>query len=223
MKEVIASWSGGKDSCLAAYKALQSGYNVSYLANTVSKEHRRVRFHGLEAQIIQQQARALNIPLLQKETGADEYEREFKENIKRVMPQGIIGVVFGDIHLQNCLRWANKVCEDLGVKAIEPLWGQEPEKIFLDFMESGFEAIVVSTQADLLDQEWVGRKLDKLFLRDIKRLNNIDICGENGEYHSLVIDGPIFNQRIDIKKARKILREGYWFLDILDYQLLKKN
>lgn len=223
MKEVIASWSGGKDSCLATYRALQGGYKVSYLANTISKEYGRVRFHGLEDKVIQMQAQALGIPLLQKETTAEEYEKEFKANIKRVISDDINGIVFGDIHLRSCLAWANKVCKDLGVEAIEPLWGQEPEKIFLDFIKSGFKAVVVSTQADLLGKEWVGRKLDKLFLKDIKCLNNIDICGENGEYHSLVVDGPIFKKKIDIKEARKTLRAGYWFLDIRDYQLSKKN
>jgi len=223
MEEVIVSWSGGKDSCLACYKALQSGYKVSYLANTISSEYKRVRFHGLEARVIQRQAQALDIPLLQKETGPDKYETEFKENIEGVIPEGITGVVFGDIHLQDCLIWANRVCSDLGIKAIEPLWGLEPEEIFLDFIEAGFEAVVVSTQADLLAGEWIGRKLDRRFLKDIKRLNNIDICGENGEYHSLVIDGPIFKQRINIKEPRKMLRQDYWFLDVRDYQLMKKN
>lgn len=199
---------------------MKNGYKILYLANTISKEYKRVRFHGLEDKIIQMQAQALGIPLLQKETTAEGYEKEFKENIERVISDDITGVVFGDIHLQGCLEWASNVCNDLGIKVIEPLWGQEPEKILSEFIDSGFEAIVVSTQADLLGKEWIGRKLDKLFLSDIKRLNNIDVCGENGEYHSLVIDGPIFKQRINIKESQKILRDGYWFLDIRDYQLV---
>jgi diphthine-ammonia ligase len=92
----------------------------------------------------------------------------------------------------------------------------------LDFITSGFEAVVVSTQANLLGKEWVGRKLDERFLNDLKNLGNIDICGENGEYHTLVTDGPIFKQKIDIKRSREVLRENYWFLDVQDYQLVNK-
>src|SRR3989344_5770163 len=155
MKKVIVSWSGGKDSCFACYKAMQAGYTISYLANTVSKEYKRVRFHGLKDTLIQKQAQALGIPLLQKETSAENYEKEFKDNIEQVISEDICWVVFGDIHLQHCLAWANKVCNDMGVAALEPLWGKEPQKILSDFIESGFEAIVVSTQANLLGKEWI--------------------------------------------------------------------
>jgi uncharacterized protein (TIGR00290 family) len=120
-------------------------------------------------------------------------------------------------------EWADKVCASLGVQSIEPLCGRGSEEILLDFIESGFEAVVVATQANLLNKEWLGRKLDKSFLKDIKRLKNIDVCGENGEYHTLVIDGPIFKKRIDISKFQKVLRNGYWFLDIQEYQLAEKN
>ena len=222
MKEIVASWSGGKDSCLATYKALQSGYKVSYLANTISREYRRVRFHGIKDTLVQAQSQAIGTPLLQKETTADGYEQEFKDVISNVIPEGIEGVVFGDIY-PHMREWADKICSDLGIQAIEPLCGRNSEEILLDFIESGFEAIIVATQANFLSEGWLGRKLDGEFLEDIRRYKHIDVCGENGEYHSLVIDGPIFKQRIDIKESRKILRGGYWFLDIRDYQLLKKN
>ena len=168
--------------------------------------------------MIQVQAHAVGIPLLQKETSADHYEQEFKENIRSVIAHGIQGVVFGDIHLRDCLAWARKVCSDLGVEAIEPLWGIDPEKILSDFIKAGFKAIVVSTQADLLGEEWVGRTLDASFLRDIRNVKTIDPCGENGEYHTLVIDGPMFKQRIHIEESQKVLRQGYWFLDIKKYR-----
>jgi len=222
MKKVIASWSGGKDSCLAFYKAANLGYTVSYLLNTISKEYKRVRFHGIKDILIQAQAQALGIPLLQKETTAENYEQEFKDAISSIISEGIEGMVFGDIY-PHMREWADKVCGDLGIQAIEPLCGHNSEEILFDFIDSGFEAIVVATQANLLGEEWLGRKIDKLFLNDIKRLNNIDVCGENGEYHTLVIDGPIFKQRINIKESQKTLRDGYWFLDIKDYQLIKKN
>ncbi len=222
MSKVIASWSGGKDSCLACYKAMLKGCKVSYLVNTISQEFRRVRFHGTQDILIQKQAGAIGIPLLQRETTACGYEAEFKETLGSVIPEGIDGVVFGDIHLQHCLQWAKKICGELGVGAIEPLWGLSPDEILLDFIDSGFEAIVVSAQANLLGKEWIGRRLDKAFLEDIKEYKDIDACGENGEYHTFVTDGPLFRERIDICEFQKVLIDGYWFLDIRKYQLLHK-
>ena len=222
MKKVIVSWSGGKDSCLACYKAIKMGYKVSYLLNTISNEYKRVRFHGIKDTLIQKQAHAIDIPLLQIETTADSYEQEFREAVRGVIPEGIEGMVFGDIFL-HMREFADKICQELCIQAIEPLCGYNPEEILLDFINSGFEAVIVATQANLLGKEWLGRKLDKSFLEYIKCLKNVDVCGENGEFHSIVIDGPIFKQRIDIIKSHKILREGYWFLDIQEYQLIPKN
>lgn len=222
MKKVIVSWSGGKDSCLACYKAIKMGYKVSYLLNTISNEYKRVRFHGIKDSLVQKQVYAIDIPLLQVETTADSYEKEFVEAVRGVLPEGIEGMVFGDIYL-HMREFADRICKELGIQTIEPLCGYNPEEILLDFINSGFEAVIVATQANLLGKEWLGRKLDHSFLKYIKRLKNVDVCGENGEFHSLVIDGPIFKQRVDITKSRKIIREGYWFLDIQDYQLIPKN
>jgi uncharacterized protein (TIGR00290 family) len=222
MNKVIVSWSGGKDSCLSCYKAMKMGYNVCYLLNTISTEYKRVRFHGIKDILIKKQAHAIGIPLLQIETTANSYEKEFKEGIKSVLSEGIEGMVFGDIFL-HMREFADKICKELGIQSIEPLCGYSPEEILLDFINSGFESVIVATQANLLGKEWIGRKLDKYFLKYIKHLNNIDICGENGEFHSLVIDGPIFKQKINITKSDKILREGYWFLDIQEYKLIPKE
>jgi uncharacterized protein (TIGR00290 family) len=216
---VVASWSGGKDSCLSCYKAICEGYEVCYLLNTVSEEYKRVRFHGTEEKLIQMQAKAVGIALLQKATTAGGYEEEFKETVRSVIAEGIGGVVFGDIHLPTGREWAEKICRDLGVRAIEPLWGCSSEEILSEFIESGFEATVVCTQGDLLGEEWVGRRVDKAFLKDILDCKDIDPCGENGEYHTLVTDGPLFKQRVKIVESQKVLRSGYWFLDIREYRL----
>ena len=220
MQKVIATWSGGKDSCLAMYKTMQQTYEIAYIANTISKEYKRVRFHGISAEIIKKQSEAIGIPLLQQETTPENYEEEFKANLQKGLSKDITGIVFGDIHLQDCLAWANKVSTSLGVKVIEPLWNMPQEQILKDFIEAGFEAIIVSTQANILGKEWLGRKIDNVFLRDIKVLRNVDMCGENGEYHTLVLDGPIFKMRLEIEKSEPILREGYWFLDIQKYQVV---
>jgi uncharacterized protein (TIGR00290 family) len=221
--KAIVSWSGGKDSCQACYKAMLEGYDVAYLVNTVSKEYQRVRFHGIKDDVIQAQARAIGIPIFQKETSGENYESDFKKGVKSLIScKDIPFMVFGDIHLQSGLEWVEKVCKELGIKAIEPLWKIPTKEILLNFIDAGFEAYVTSCQAKLLGKEFVGRKLDKKFLEDASKLG-IDVCGENGEYHTLVVDGPIFKQRLNILETKKVLRDGYWFLDIRKYELVQKN
>jgi len=212
----IASWSGGKDSCFACYKAILNGHDVSHLVNFISKEYRRVSFHGTEARLIQLQAEASGIPLLQKETTWNGYEQEFKGAVRSLIPDGVEGMVFGDIYLQEHKDWVERVCGELGIEAVEPLWGQEPRKILLEFIEAGFEATVVSAKADLFDELWIGHKVDREFLRYLQD-RNIDVCGENGEYHTLVTYAPMFNGKIKITRSRPIIRDGYRFLDTLKY------
>ncbi len=222
---VACSWSSGKDSCLACYKAINEGYRVSHLVNSVSKEYGRVNFHGTQAKLVQLQAKAIGIPLLQKETTRDRYEQEFKEVVKSLIPNGVGAMVFGDIYTQEHKDWVQRVCGDLGIKPIMPLWGKDTERILLDFMDRGFEAIVVSAKADLFDKEWVGRRVDREFLRYLQD-KNIDACGENGEFHTLVVDGPLFKKRIVITESIPLLKEGFWkhwFLDIKKYKAIEKR
>ena len=218
----IVAWSGGKDSCLACYAAVRQGYAIAHLANFISQEYGRVRFHGIKAELIRAQALAVGLPLLQKETVAEDYEAGFKEGIRSLLSDRIGGLVFGDIHLQHSWEWAERVSRELGLQVVEPLWGRSTEEILLDFINSGFHALVVSTQANLLGEEWVGRPIDLAFLNDLKERGGVDLCGENGEYHTFVLDGPIFRERVTILEAGKVLRDGYWFLDIRDFALSPK-
>lgn len=201
---------------------MQKGYNVSYLVNTVSVEFRRVGLHGVEDVLIQQQAEAIGIGLLQKAVVGANYEQEFKELLERKR-NNVGGVVFGDIYLEECRIRNEKMCRDLGLLTIEPLWGRKPVDILKDFIRCGFEALVVSTQANLLGKEWVGRRIDMTFLTDIRKLRYIDPCGENGEYHTFVTDGPIFKKKIAITKTGRLLRNGYLFLDIQEYNVIHKR
>ena len=214
----ISSWSGGKDSCLACYLALGQGYKISHLVNFVSQEFNRVSFHGTEARLIQLQSQAIGIPLLQKPTTGKGYEQAFKEAVKSLLPNGIKGMVFGDIFLQEHRDWVERVCNDLGIEAVKPLWNKKTENVLTDFIAAGFEAIVVSARAELIDEEWVGRWVSRDFLQYLKA-KDIDICGENGEYHTLVVNGPLFKRRIEVIETRTIKRDNYWFLDTVKYRL----
>jgi diphthine-ammonia ligase len=220
--DYISSWSGGKDSCFACYLALAQGYKISHLVNFISQEFKRVSFHGTEARLIQLQSQAIGIPLLQKETTRDGYEQEFKQAVRSLLPSGIKGMVFGDIYLQEHKDWVERVCADLGIEAVEPLWNKSTEEILTNFIDDGFEAVIVSAQAKLIDADWIGRRVDRSFMEHLKA-KNIDLCGENGEYHTLVVNGPLFKRGIEITESKTIKRDNYWFLDTVKYQLARSK
>ena len=218
----LASWSGGKDGCFACYEAIRQGYQVSHLVNFIAQEHHRVRFHGTDARLIQLQSEAIGIPLLQKETTWNGYEREFKEAVRSLVPSGIKGMVFGDIYLQEHRDWVERVCGELGIEAVEPLWGRKTEEIISDFIDSGFEAVIISAKSELIGKEWIGRGVDRDFVNYLSD-KGIDPCGENGEYHTLVVNGPIFTSRIEVKQSRITQRNSHWLLDISRYRLVPKK
>jgi len=224
MEPVFVSWSGGKDCCLAGYLAMKEGLNVRYLANTVNEEGRQSRSHGLSAVVLKQQAQALGIPLTQQRTGKDTYEADFKTMLARLRAEGVTGGVFGDIDFNAHREWLDRVCGGAGITPHFPLWLRKQDEIMRDFITLGFEAVVVATRADILGEEWLGRKVDFAFIRDLAALNkNITPCGEAGEYHTLVIDGPIFKQRLEIVNADKVLRDGHWFFEIKTSALKPKE
>jgi len=220
MEEAFASWSGGKDSCLACYRAITSGVKVRYLLNMVTEGGERSRSHGLAAQWLQMQAKTMGIPLIQRRTTGANYETEFKSALLTLKQEGITAGVFGDIDFNAHREWIDRVCSDVGVTPHLPLWLENQNNLLRDFIDLGFEAVVVATRADMLGEEWLGRKLDSDFLADLARLENITPCGEAGEYHTLVIDGPLFGKRMEIVEADKVLREGHWFLEVGKCELI---
>ena len=217
--KVIASWSGGKDSCLACFRALAQGYEVSYLVNFISREFRRVSFHGTRDHLISRQAEAIGIPLMQYTVPPDMslYEQTFKKAVSALKRRGVEGMVFGDIYLQEHRDWIERVCGELAITPLQPLWGTPPERVLLEFIEEGFEAVIISAKADIFDEKWLGRRVDRSLLSDLKKLEKrkeLDVCGEQGEYHTLVVDGPLFRKRVQARYGIRVQRNGYWFLDV---------
>jgi diphthine-ammonia ligase len=218
-KTYLASWSGGKDGCFACYLALSQGYKVSHLVNFISQEYQRVSFHGTEKRLVQLQGEAVGIPVFQKETTFGNYEPNFKEAVKSLLPRGVKGMVFGDIYLDEHKEWVERVCADLGIEALEPLWGKSTDEVINQFLDAGFEAVIVAAKASLIDQAWLGRQVDAEFI-DYLKSKNIDPCGEGGEYHTVVVNGPLFKRRIEITECQTIRRGDYWFLDTVNYKLV---
>ena len=225
MTQVFASWSGGKDSCLACYLAANSGLKVQYLANTVTEDGERSRSHGLSSEAMRIQSEAIGITLVQQPTTNNNYETEFKKMILNLKKEEISGGVFGDIDFNEHRHWIERVCQETGITPYLPLWGQSQEKIMRDFVDSGFEAIVVAARADLFNEEILGQKVDLNFIKQLEKLGKtkaITLCGEAGEYHTFVVDGPMFQKRIEILETRKTLKEGHRILEILNADLRTK-
>ncbi len=222
MTQVVTSWSGGKESCLACHKAMSQGFEISYLLNFINEDVGRSMSHGLDSKLICAQAETIKIPVIQKRVTWDTYEREFKNAIRELKQVGVKGAVFGDVDLQEHKDWVDRVCKELDVEAIEPLWGANPEQILTDFINEGFEATVVRAKADLFGKEWLGLKIDGNFARELHKLknkSNFHILGEAGEYHTFVTNGPLFKRRIRILEGDKVLKNGYWSLDISKWEI----
>ena len=225
MNQVFTSWSGGKDCCLACHRAVASGLKVRYLANMITEDGQRSRTHGLSSAVLQVQSQAIGIPLVQRRTSWDNYEAEFKNMLFTFKQEGITGGVFGDIDLDEHREWIERVCQEVAITPYSPLWGESQEAILSDFINCGFEAIVVATRADMLGEEWLGRKIDRDFIRHLDELmktRGITLCGESGEYHTLVIDGPLFKKRMELMATKTIFRDEHWFLEILSTELKDK-
>jgi diphthine-ammonia ligase len=222
MLQLAASWSGGKDSCLACYKAISAGFEVSHLLNMVNRDAKRSMSHGLNARLISAQAQAVGVAMVQKEVTWDTYEKGLKNVVYELKQKGVAGMVFGDIDLEEHKDWIERVCAELQIKPIMPLWGAAPEQVLHEFVAEGFEAVVISAKSDYFGQEWLGRTIDQGLITELQALANkkgIHICGESGEYHTFVTTGPLFKQRVRILRSRKVLRDSYWFLDILSWGL----
>ncbi|MGB2842113.1 MAG: diphthine--ammonia ligase [Halobacteriota archaeon] len=208
--KVFVSWSGGKDSSLACYKAMKEGFEVSHLLNFLDEDGKRERAHGTRPFLLRLQSEAMGIPIVQVNASWEGYEEKFKQAVEELKKEGVEGGVFGDIDLIEHREWVERVCSDLRIEPIIPLWGLDPEDVLLEFIEEGFEAIVVATR---IKEEWLGRRFDESFIEELKKYN-FHLSGESGEYHTFVIDGPIFKRRIKVREAERVHVGENWFLDI---------
>ena len=223
--DCVVPWSGGKDCCLSCYQATVSGMKVRYLLNMIKEDGKQSWSHGLSSKCLEIQSQALGIPMIQHQTSSADYKAEFIKALQAMKREGVEGGVFGDIDFNEHREWIDGVCGEAGVAAHLPLWERSQDEIMREFVDLGFEAVVVAAKADLFGEEWLGRKIDMDFIRDLddlRKTKEITPCGEAGEYHTFVIDGPLFKQRIEILEANKVLREDRWFLEIKKCDLRSK-
>ena len=218
MEKVIFSWSGGKDSAIALYEIQKSDkYKILTLLTTITEGYDRVSLHGVPRTLVEQQAHSLGLPIeevfIPRVCSNEEYESKMRGTLTRFKQDGISSTVFGDVFLE----WVKKYREDnlskLGMKGIFPIWGRDTAELARSFITLGFKAIITCVDLRVLDKRFVGRMLDEHFLTELPP--NIDPAGENGEFHSFVFDGPIFKERIAYTLGEIVLRDSFYFCDLL--------
>lgn len=215
----FVSWSGGKDSCLALFRTIKTHGKPKYLINMLTEDGYRSRSHGLARTVLEKQASLLQIPINFYAASWNDYESVFINALCDLKKEGITMGVFGDIKIPDKpdwiahRQWADHVCDKAGISANEPLWEDNIETLLQDFFDAGFVAKIISVKADLLSVDYLGRILNKDLVIEFME-QDIDPAGEKGEYHTVVLDGPIFTKPLYLEERERVLKNGYWFLDV---------
>ena len=236
----IFNWSGGKDSALALYHVLQDkNYQVERLLTNVNATYNRIAMHGVRVELLQQQPIELKLPLqelrMNDQPTMSAYNDAMASTMKALQTEGFTHSIFGDIFLEDLKKYREDRLAEVGFSAYFPLWKKDSTQLMHEFIDLGFKTIVCCIKSDLLDESFAGRIIDKDFLKDLPK--GIDPCGENGEFHTFVFDGPIFSKPIPITIGEKVLRQyeapknkedncfsddrprptnmGFWFCDLL--------
>jgi diphthine-ammonia ligase len=213
-KNSLCSWSGGKDSCFALMRAMQSGYTPKVLLNVLNEEGKISRSHGIPSAILQAQAAAALLPVHLISSSWDEYEKKFTAALSQLKEQyQLTHAVFGDIDLQPHRDWEETVCHNAGLKAILPLWQQNRKELVMQMLDAGIETMIVSCN-EVMGESFIGRVMTSSLVDELEAMD-VDACGENGEFHTLVLNCPLFSNRVGVKVNRKLLHNQYWFSELI--------
>jgi len=210
--KAAVSWSGGKDSYLALHRAAAS-FDIQALITMFTEDGSRSRSHGLRPEVLNRQAHLLNLPLVSGRGSWKTYEHEFERILRELALRGFSHVIFGDIFLDDHKAWVERVCNECGVQAVEPLWGKQTTELFREFLATGAQARIVATKAALLDEKWLGTSLCEEMLSTFETLG-VDACGERGEYHTLVFASPRMSAPLKLRELAPLMHDSYWMLDL---------
>ncbi|MFW6125668.1 MAG: diphthine--ammonia ligase [Chloroflexota bacterium] len=215
---LLMAWSGGKDSALALYEVQQRlQQQVVSLLTTITSDYDRVSMHGIRRSLVEQQAEHLGLSLhevfIGKEATNEEYETKMEASLITFQHEGVSSVVFGDVHLQDVRRYREDNLAKVGMTALFPLWGRNPASVTGAFLQLGFKAIVTCVDARVLDRSFCGRMLDESFISNLPA--HVDPCGENGEFHSFVFDGPAFLAPVPFRVGEVVERNSLFYCDLL--------
>lgn len=215
-KNCFVSWSGGKDSCLALFRAMSQGYKPKMLFTMFSIENDVSSAHRLNEDIIKAQVNALDLESTIGRAKFEDYEAVFVRNLEAFKSQDIQYGIFGDIDLDEHRKWEETVCEKAQMTAVLPLWQEDREKLVKEFIDLGFKARIVVVNKTMMSPEFLGRDLSHELLEEIEK-TGADVCGENGEYHTVVYDGPLFKTPLNLNFSKEVKDiEGKWAkIDVL--------
>jgi uncharacterized protein (TIGR00290 family) len=210
MHTALVSWSGGKDSCYAVYKAMQQGIQPNVLLNVLNEEGQISRSHGIPSSILQAQAAAIGLPIHLIASSWQNYEQRFTQALAQLKQQHTLThVVFGDIDLEAHKEWEEKVCANAGLTATLPIWQRNRKELVLEMLQWGMETIIVSCN-EVMGPSFLGKMLTLELVSELEALG-IDPCGENGEFHTLVVNCPLFIKAVEVTASGAALHNNYWF------------
>lgn len=205
--KAVFNWSGGKDSSYCLHKVLQEGkYDIKYLLTSVNESFQRISMHGVRVELLEQQAENIGIPLIKlllpENPDMEMYNQKMSEVMQNIKSEDIEVSIFGDIFLEDLRTYRENKLKEVGMKAEFPIWKMPTKKLATDFIDKGFKTITVCINDGYLNENFVGREFDYQFLKDLP--DNVDPCGENGEFHTFVYDGPIYKKPIKVILGEKV-------------------
>lgn len=208
LKKCIFNWSGGKDSALALYHCLRDpDLEIKYLVTTVNDAVNRISMHGVRESLLLKQAEQIGIPLYQirlpEMPGMQEYDDTMRAHLDKLKGEGITHSIFGDIFLEDLKTYRDSRLAEVGLIGIYPLWKRDSHELINEFLSLGFGTVIVCTQARL--ERFVGREITRNLIGAFP--DDIDVCGENGEFHTFVFKGPIFKKNIAYHTGEKVFKQ----------------
>lgn len=216
---VLFTWSGGKDSALAFYELKKKNkYIIIALLTTVTEEYKRTSMHGVREVLLEKQAASLGISIdkvyISKDCSNEEYEAIMKRKLFHYKKKGVSTVVYGDIFLEDLRSYRENNLSKLEMKGLFPLWRANTSEVATDFIDLGFKAVVTCIDSEKLDKKFAGCEYNKQFIKGLPE--GVDMCGENGEFHTFVYDGPIFKEKIHFERREVVLRDDrFYFCDLI--------
>lgn len=223
-EKVLFTWSGGKDSALSLYMLRKfHNYEIAALLTSVTEDYDRISMHGVRRVLLEQQAQSLGLPLemlyITRNSSNEEYEAKLKDKLLQYKSQGVSSAVFGDIFLEDLRKYRENNLAQIGMKGIFPIWKRNTTELAHTFIDLDFKAVITCVDSNVLEGKFVGRYFDKEFLSELPP--QVDPCGENGEFHSFVYDGPIFRERIRFRRGKIVLRDNrFYFRDLIPVRKL---
>lgn len=212
-KSFIMSWSGGKDSALAYYRAVMEGHVPVALFTMFEKDGSRSRSHGLSAEVMKAQAERMGLPLVIGQADWEGYEQEFISQLKLFRSEGIDMGVYGDIDLEDHRKWVEDISARADIGVFHPLWAEARRDLLLEFIEEEFKAVITVVDTSRVDESFLGRAFTVQLIEELEALG-IDACGEEGEFHTMVVDGPIFVEPVPVEFGEVRTEGTYRMLDV---------